>query len=91
MHFEYLQDIYDVLSLMVKLKNGSIPDVFQNKFHLISHDCFTKDNVCNFKKPRFSLKITQFAKSSHGARRWNKILENNTIQLLHPPLCSKKQ
>ena len=34
--------------------------------------------MCNFKEPRFSLKITKFAISSQGPRLWNKILDNNT-------------
>ena len=34
--------------------------------------------MCNFKEPRFSLKITKFAISSQGPRLWNKILDDNT-------------
>ena len=34
----YQLNIYNVLNLMFKAKNGSMPDDFQNKFHLISHD-----------------------------------------------------
>ena len=63
---------------MFKAKNGLIPDAFQNKFNMISHDYFTKNSMCNFKEPRFSLKITKFAISSRGPRLWNKILDNNT-------------
>ena len=59
---------------MFKVKNGLIPDAFQNKFNMISYAYFTK----NFKEPRFSLKITKFAISSRGPRLWNKILDNNT-------------
>ena len=33
--------------------------------------------MCNFKEPRFSLKVTKFAISSRGPRLWNKILVNN--------------
>ena len=74
----YQLNIYNVLNLMFKAKNGLIPDAFQNKFNMISHDYFTKNSMCNFKEPRFSLKITKFAISSRGPRLWNKILDNNT-------------
>ena len=63
---------------MFKVENGLIPDAFRNKFNMISHDYFTKNNMCNFKKPRFSLKITKFAISSRRPRLCNKILDNNT-------------
>ena len=63
---------------MFKAKNGLVPDAFQNKFNMISHDYFTKNSMCNFKEPRFSLKITKFTISSRGPRLWNKILNNNT-------------
>ena len=55
-----------------------IPVAFQNKFNTISHDYFTKNSMCNFKKPRSSLKVTKFAIPSRGPRLWNKILDNNT-------------
>ena len=42
---------------MLKVKNGLIPDAFQNKFNMISHDYFTKSSMCNFKEPRLSLKV----------------------------------
>ena len=64
---------------MFKVKNGLIPDAFQNKFNMISHDYFTKNSMCNFKEPRFSLKVTKFAISLRGPRLWNKILDNNTF------------
>ena len=63
---------------MFKVKNGLIPDAFQNKFDMISSDYFTKNSMCNFKEPRFSLKITKVAISSLGPRLWSKILDNNT-------------
>ena len=46
---------------MFKVKNELIPDAFQNKFKTISHNYFTKNSMCYFKEPRFSLKITKFA------------------------------
>ena len=42
----------------LKLKDDSIPDASQNKFHLTSYDYFTKNSMYNFKETRFSLKIT---------------------------------
>ena len=63
---------------MFKVKNGLIPDAFQNKFNMISLDYFTENSMCNFKEPRFSLKISKFAISSRGPRLWNKTLDNNT-------------
>ena len=63
---------------MFKVKNSSIPDAFQNRFHSISHYYFTKNSMYNFKKPSFSLKITKFAISSHESSLWNKILDNNS-------------
>ena len=64
----YQLNVHNVLNLMFKVKNGSIRDAFQNKFHLISHGYFTKTSMYNFKEPRFSLKITKFAISSPGPR-----------------------
>ena len=55
---------------MFKVKPDLIPDAFQNKFNMISHDDFTKNSMCNFKERRFSLKITKFAVSSRGPRLW---------------------
>ena len=52
--------------------------LFRTKFHMISHHCFTKNSMCDFKEPQFSLKITKFAISSRGTRLWNKIVDNNT-------------
>lgn len=63
---------------MIKDKNGSIPDAFQTKFHLILHKYFTTNSIYNLKEPRFSLKITKFAKSSRGQRLWSKTFDNNT-------------
>ena len=63
---------------MFKAKNGLIPDAFQNKFNMISHDYFTKNSMCNFKEPRFSLKVTKYAILSRGPRLWNKIFDDNT-------------
>ena len=34
---------------MFKVKNGSTPDAFQNKSHLISHDNFTKKTMYNLR------------------------------------------
>ena len=51
---------------MFKVKNGLIPDAFQNKFNIVSHDCFTKNSMCNLKEPRFSLKVTKFEISSRA-------------------------
>ena len=73
---------------MFKVKNGLITDAFQNKFNMISHDYFTKNSMCNFKKPRFNLKVTKFAKSSRGPRLWNKTLIM-TLKLLHLTHCFK--
>ena len=41
---------------MFKVKIGLIPDALQNKFNMISHNYFTKNSMCNFKEPRFSVK-----------------------------------
>ena len=57
----YHLKINDALNLMLKvkkLKDDSIPDAFQSKFHLISYDYFTKNSMYNFKETRFRLKIT---------------------------------
>ena len=73
----YQLNIY-VLNLMFKVKNDLLPDAFQNKFNMILHEYFTKNSMCNYKEPRFSLKVTKFAISSRGPHLWNKILDNNT-------------
>ena len=59
-------------------------DAFHNKFYLISHDCFSKNSIYNFKEPKFVLKITIFAISSRGSRLWNKILDNDTKAFKRP-------
>ena len=41
----YQLNMYNVLNLMFKVKNGLIPDSFQNKFNVISHDYFTKNSM----------------------------------------------
>ena len=64
----YQLNIYNVLRLMLKVKNGLIPDVFQKKFSMISNDYFTKNSMCTFKEPRFNLKVTKFAISSRRPR-----------------------
>ena len=74
----YQLNIYNILNLIFKVQNGLIPDAFQNKFNMISHDCFTKNTMCNFKEPRFSLKVTKFGILSRRPRLWNKISDNNT-------------
>ena len=60
---------------MFKLKNGLIPDAFQNTFNMITLQTVC---LCNFKEPRFRLKVTKFAILSQGPCLWNKILDNNT-------------
>ena len=57
----YQLNIYNALNLMFKVKNSPIPDAFQNRFCLTSHNYFTKNRMYNFKEPRFSVKITKFA------------------------------
>ena len=74
----YQLNIYNVLNLMFNVKNGLIPDAFQNKFDMISRDYSTKNSMCNFKEPRFNLKITKVAISSRGPRLWSETLDNNT-------------
>ena len=63
---------------MFTVKNGLVLDASQNKFNMFSDDYFTKNSMCNFKQPRFSLKVTKFAISSRGPCLWNKILDNIT-------------
>ena len=47
---------------MFKVKNGSIPDGFQKKFQLISHDYFTKNSMYHFKESRFKqILLVKFA------------------------------
>ena len=59
---------------MFKVKNRSITDAFQNKFHLM----ITLQSMYNFKEHRFNLKTAKFAISSCGPPLWNEILDNNT-------------
>ena len=68
-----IYQLYNFLNLMFKVKNGLIPDDFQNKFNKISHAYFTKNSMCNFKEPRFSVKVIKFAISSRGTHLLNKI------------------
>ena len=62
---------------MFKVKNGSIPDAFQDKFYLISFYYFTKNSLYNIQEPKFSSKITKFAISLRGSRLSKK---NNGIK-----------
>ena len=48
-------------------------------FHMIT---LQKNSMCNYKEPRFSLKVTKFAISSRGPRLWKKILDSNTKAFL---------
>ena len=74
----YQLNVYIVLNIMFKLKNGSVTDAFQEKFRLTSHCYFTRNSTYNFKERRLSLKITKFAILSRGTFLWNKFLHNNT-------------
>ena len=73
----YLLNIHNALNHMFKVKNGSIPDAFQDKFYLISFDYFTKNSLYNIQEPKFSSKITKFAISLRGSRLSKK---NNGIK-----------
>ena len=55
---------------MFTVKNGSIPDAFKNKIHLISHDHFTKKSMCSLNEHKFSLKQLnlQFRHVDHVSR-----------------------
>ena len=44
----YQLNIYNALNLMFKVKNYLIPDAFQNKFNMISHDYFTQKQYVQF-------------------------------------------
>ena len=74
----YQLNIYNILNLIFKVQNGLIPDAFQKKFNMISHDYFTKNTMCNFKEHRFNLKVTKFGILSRRPRLWNKISDNST-------------
>ena len=85
----YQLNIYNALNLMFKVKNSPIPDAFQNRFYLTSHDYFTKNRMYNFKETRFSVKITKFAISWHGSRLWKEILDNNTNSLFQKTIKNR--
>ena len=41
----YQLNIYNLLSFVFKVENGSTPNDFQNKFNLTSNDFFTKNSM----------------------------------------------
>ena len=59
---------------MFKVKNKTIPCVFQEKFMEVNHQYPTRFSQNNYYQGNIKLSQTKFAISSRGPRLWNNIL-----------------
>ena len=65
-------NIYDVINLMLKIKNNTIPEAFRTKFQKVQYSYATRHSENYFEKPKIIFKATKFAISSRGLRLWIK-------------------
>ena len=64
-------NLYQVLNLMFRVHNQTIPKSFQTKFQYIEHKYETRQSKDNFIIPKRNTRITRLAISSRGPRIWN--------------------
>ena len=64
---------------MYKVKNNTIPNIFQNRFMLNNkHRYTTRSSAENYKKPKKNSKFSQFSISFRGPHLWNQITSNES-------------
>ena len=71
----YQINLFQVISFMYKVKNGTVPDVFNNNFSSVNHSHSTRFSLNCFELPR-SLKTSKFSILLRGPKLWNQFLNN---------------
>ena len=71
-------NLYQVLNLMFRVHNQTIPKSFQTKFQYIEHKYETRQSKNGFVIPKRNRRITRFAISSRGPQIWNSLTNNPT-------------
>ena len=77
----YKLNIYQILSLMFKMKANTAPCIFQNQFMEIQHQYSTRFSKNNFVESHLVCSQTKFSVSSRRPRLWNKLLDQQQIYL----------
>ena len=62
----YKLNIYHTVSLILRVKNNTIPEAFRTKFQIVKHNCVTRNSENNFQEPKTTFNATKFAISSRG-------------------------
>ena len=87
-------NILQNLVFMYKVKNNTIPSIFQNRFMLNNkHKYTTRSSAENYKKPIKNTKFSQFSISFRGPHLWNQITSDeskHTTSLFHFKKLIKK-
>ena len=83
-------NIYQVLNFMFRVKNNTIPNVFNKKFKLINHIYPTRNSQNNFVLSMIKYKQTKNAISVRGPSLWNNVLKENQKIITSEPLFKGK-
>ena len=63
---------------MLRVKNNTIPEAFENKFEIVHHHYLTRHSKSNFIETKVYFKTTKIAMSSRGPRLWNNVSDKGT-------------
>ena len=74
-------NIYQILLFMHKVKNNSVPRVFNQTFSINNNKYNTRSTKTKFSKPFVKSKTSQYAISFRGPQLWNKIVPQNLHDL----------
>ena len=75
----FQMNILQNLIFMYKVKNNTIPSIFQNRFMLNNkHKYTTRSSAENYKKPIKNTKFSQFSISFRGPHLWNQITSDES-------------
>ena len=85
----YKINLYQSLIFMYRVKNKTIPYVFQQRFEEVNHQYPTRFSHNNYSQGKIKLSQTKFAISSRGPRLWNNIL--TPVQKMCTSKCSFKK
>ena len=83
-------NLYQVLNFMFRVKNNTIPIVFNAKFEIINHIYPTRNSQNNFVLSTIKYKQTKNAISARGPSLWNNILKDNLKTLTSETLFKAK-
>ena len=83
-------NLYQVLSFMFRVKNNTIPIVFNKKFKIIDHIYPTRNSQNNFVLSKIKYKQTKNAISTRGPSLWNNLLNENLKTLTSEELFKGK-